>query len=296
MTALPRSALAAAIAACFAAVVFAQQPVSSPAPAASPTPMTVAANSPFVSSSRVEMPVKPASGSGVRLPINSSSESQSWFLRRYGIGTYSSPLGFGGRLAVSLAPRLNLRVGASYFSFGMTRSVSNIPFSANVKLQSEQASLDWYPFHNSFHLSPGILFGSSNRAFGSASITAGSSFTLNGVTYYSSSTNPVHASGSVLMAHTAPTFTVGWGDWVRGERQRHWAFPFEMGFAYVGDPTTLLNFSGTACTDPAQQFCHNIATDSSIQANIAVEKQKLQNDANDLRFYPIVAGGIVYRF
>jgi len=40
----------------------------------------------------------------------------------------------------------------------------------------------------------------------------------------------------------------------------------------------------------------NIATDPSIKANIAIEQQKLQNDANYLRFYPILAGGIVYRF
>lgn len=290
MTALPRRALAAAIAACFAAAAFAQK--ADPPPA----PMTLATNSASVSSSRVDLTATPGSSSGVRLSGQSTAPLHAWFLRRYGLGTYSSPLGFGGRLAVSLAPRLNLRVGAGYFSFGMTRSVSNIPFSADVKLQSEEASLDWYPFHNSFHLSPGLLFGSSNRAFGAASITGGSSFTLNGVTYYSSSANPVHAAGAVLFAHTAPTLTVGWGNWIRGERQRHWAFPFEMGFAYMGDPNTLLNFSGTACTDPAQQFCQNIATDPSIQANIAVEKRKLQNDANYLRFYPILAGGIVYRF
>jgi len=91
-------------------------------------------------------------------------------------------------------------------------------------------------------------------------------------------------------------FTLGWGNWIRGERQRHWAFPFALGFAYVGDPTTILNFTGTACTDAAQQYCHNMTTDPSIQANVSAERQKLQNDADWLRFYPVVAGGIVYRF
>lgn len=286
MTALLRSIYAAAIAACFATVVYAQQT----------TPVTIAANNPAISSSYVDTASMPPSGRAVRLPVDTQPMPRGWFLRRYGIGTDSSLLGFGGLIAISLAPGLNLRAGADYFSFGMTRSVSNIPFSANVKLQAEQASIDWYPFHNSFRLSPGLLFGSSNRAYGSASIAAGNSFTLNGATYYSSSSDPVHASGSVLLAHTAPTFTVGWGNWIRGEREGHWAFPFEMGFAYVGDPTTVLNFTGTACTDPTQQYCTNIATDPAIQANIAVEKQKLQNDANYLSFYPILAGGIAYRF
>jgi hypothetical protein len=290
MKALPRSVLMAALASCCAAVVCAQQ--SAPAAA----PITVAANNPSISSSRVDMAAMPAEGSAVRLSPPAQSVQVPWFLRHYGIGTYSSPLGFGGRIAVSLTHRLNLRVGAGYFNYGITRSVSNVPFSADVKLQSEQATLDWYPFHNSFHLSPGVLFGSSNRAFGSANITAGSSFTLNGATYYSSSADPIKASGSVLFAHTAPTFTLGWGNWIRGERQRHFAFPFELGFAYMGDPTTALSFTGVACTDPAQQFCQNVASDPSIQSNIQAEQKKLQNGANYLRFYPIIAGGIVYRF
>jgi hypothetical protein len=56
-----------------------------------------------------------------------------------------------------------------------------------------------------------------------------------------------------------------------------------------------LNFSGEVCTG-GQQNCQNIATDPSVQANIQVERKRLQNDANWLRFYPIIAGGIVYRF
>jgi hypothetical protein len=106
----------------------------------------------------------------------------------------------------------------------------------------------------------------------------------------------VQASGYVRFAHTAPTFTAGWGNWVRGENTRHWVFPFELGFAYVGDPQTALNFTGVACTDPAQHDCQNISDDPSIQANIEVERKKLQDDADWLRFYPIIAGGIVYRF
>jgi hypothetical protein len=277
---------------CFFSAVATFAQTSAPAAA----PLTVAANNASISSSRVDMNTPASPESGVRLQVSSQPIQESWFLRRWGIGTYGSPLGVGGRAAVSLTHSLNLRAGASYFSFGITRSVSNIPFSANVKLQSEQASVDWYPFRNSFHLSPGVLFGSSNRAFGSSAITAGSSFTLNGVTYYSSAADPVNASGSVQFAHTAPSFTVGWGDWVRGERQRHFAFPFEMGFAYVGDPATVLNFTGVACTDSSQQFCHNMATDPNIQANVQAERRKLQNDADWLRFYPIVAGGVVYRF
>ena len=218
------------------------------------------------------------------------------FFQRYGIGTYASPLGFGGRIATSLTPRMNLRVGGSFFSFTTNRSVSGIPFEANVRFQSEEAQVDWYPFHGSFHLSPGVMFGSSNRIYGSALIPAGNSFTLNSVTYYSGGANPVHASGGAWFSHTAPMLTVGWGNWVRQESRGHWMFPFEAGAVFGSDPNTALDFSGSVCTDSALTFCRDVSNDPSVQANIKAERDKLQKDANWLRIYPVIAGGVVYRF
>jgi hypothetical protein len=219
-----------------------------------------------------------------------------WLLRRFSIGSYTSPLGFGGRFAVSITHSVNLRAGASYFSLSTTQTADDIPFTVNIRFQSEQVGADWYPFHNNFHVSPGILFGSTNRVFGSTTIPSGEQFTLNNVNYYSSAANPVQASGSVVFSRTAPTLTVGWGNWIRHENMGHWTFPFEMGVAFERDPKTTLNFAGEVCFNSATLNCENIADSPDVQANIAVAHKKLQDDADWLRFYPIIAGGIVYRF
>lgn len=291
MTLLPRCVVMLALAAFSAAPVFAQ--ISNMAGAPSTSAMVLPA-APDVSSA------SPRSASPLDYQAVPQVSTRSWFLRRWGLGTFGSPLGFGGRVAVSLTNSLNLRAGASYFSFSLSRSSGDIPYTANVRLMSEQAQLDWYPFHGKFHISPGALFGNSNRAYGSATVPAGNSFTLNNVTYYSGAANPIQASGFVRFARTSPTLTVGWGNWVRHPEQRwgrgHWTFPFEAGVAFNGDPKTALNYSGTVCTDPSQHFCQNIATDSSVQANVDAQRKKLQNDANWLRVYPIIAGGVVYRF
>lgn len=218
------------------------------------------------------------------------------FFHGYGIGTYESPLGFGGRIATSLSRRVNLRAGASFFSFSTSRQASGIPFTANVRFQSEEAQVDWYPFHGTFHLSPGVMFGNSSRVYGSALIPAGNSFTLNDVNYYSGAANPVHASGSVRFRRAAPMLTLGWGNWVRHEREGHWIFPFEAGAVFWGAPKTALDFSGQVCSDPGQHFCQDITKDPSVQANVDAERTKLQNGANWLKVYPVIAGGIVYRF
>jgi hypothetical protein len=290
MTLLPQCVLALTLTASCAAPVFAQQP------GADTSPNLIATNYSVESSSRSIMNAAPPAFRASSAQVAPMPEGP-WFFRHYGIGTYESPLGFGGRIAVSLTHSLNLRAGASYFSFSLSRTESNIPFTADVRLQSEQAGVDWYPFHHhDFHLSPGVLFGNSNRVFGNASVSAGNSFTLNNVTYYSGAADPIQASGSVAFRRTAPSLTLGWGNWVRHPGKGHWAFPFEVGAAYVGDPKTALNYSGEVCTSAAQVNCQSIATDAPVQANVTVERNKLQNDANWARFYPIIAGGIVFRF
>jgi hypothetical protein len=246
-------------------------------------------------SASLRLAAAPASIAGVRRGIPVVPERGEFF-QRYGIGSYESPLGFGGRIATSLTSSMNLRVGASFFSFTTSRSISGIPFDANVRFQSEEAQVDWYPFHGSFYLSPGVMFGSSNRVYGSALIPAGNSFTLNGENYYSGAADPVHASGGVRFPHTAPMFTLGWGNWVRQESRGHWVFPFEMGAVFWGEPDTALNFSGTVCTDSGLTFCRDISNDPSVQANVKAERDKLQKDANWLKIYPVIAGGVVYRF
>ena len=65
---------------------------------------------------------------------------------------------------------------------------------------------------------------------------------------------------------------------------------------FNGDPKTALNFTGVVCSNSTQQSCSNIATNAQVQANIQAERKRLQNDANWLRSYPILTGGVIYRF
>lgn len=286
-----RSVLISALACVSAAAVYAQQ--------LQPSNSTIAdgPNASVDHGSFVAM--APEGGSAVQVTAPSVTGG-SWFLRRWAIGTFGSTLGFGGRFAVSVTSNVNFRAGASYFSYSTSRSKDNIPYTANVRLQSEQAVVDWYPFHGTFHITPGVQFGNHDRVFGDAVVTGGSSFTINGVNYYSSSSSPVQVSGSGAIRRTSPMLTVGWGNWIRhfGEKhgERHFMFPFEVGVVFSGDPVTVLNYSGVVCTDAAQHNCMNIATDPEVQKNIDAERVKLQNDADWARFYPVIAGGIVYRF
>lgn len=211
-----------------------------------------------------------------------------------GFGVQVGLLGAGVQVATPIASRMNLRVGGNFLNFSDSGSTSGVNYTANLRFRSAEASVDWYPWGRSFHISPGALVYDGNQITGNAVTPAGSSFTLNGTSYVSDPADPAHGSGSLQFARAAPKVTIGWGNLVpRGEH--HVSFPFEMGFAYLGNPQTALTFTGSVC-DSAMQGCESIANDPSAQANVAAEQVKFEKDARYARFFPLISQGFAVRF
>ncbi len=112
---------------------------------------------------------------------------------RVNIGT----LGIGAEAATPLANRLNLRGGANFLSYSRNIDSSGLTYIANLDLRSGQASLDWFPFGGSFHLSPGVMLYNGNRVTASVQVPNGTSFTLNSVGYYSDPSDPLSGLANV---------------------------------------------------------------------------------------------------
>lgn len=214
-----------------------------------------------------------------------------------GVGVKIGLFGVGVEGAVPIASHLNVRGGGNFFSYNDTLTSSGITYNADLHFRSAEASLDWFPFRGGFHVSPGALLYNGNQVAGGAHVPAGETFTLNDQTYTSSATDPVSGTGSLTFPYkAAPKLTVGWGNLVP-RSERHFSFPFEVGFAYVGDPKFVLNLQGTACyTYQGTPYCDNVATDTNIQSNLATEIKKINNDAAPARFFPILSQGFAVRF
>jgi hypothetical protein len=76
---------------------------------------------------------------------------------------------------------------------------------------------------------------------------------------------------------------------------RHYSFLFEVGAAYQGSARVALNLAGNVC-DPTGTICRPILSDPTVQANIAAQQQKIINDVNPYRFFPVISGGIGFNF
>lgn len=217
-------------------------------------------------------------------------------LSRIGFGAYTSPLGLGVGSAVEVTRSTNLRAGWNFLNYNVSGTDDGANYSGNLHFRSFQGSVDWFPFHGSFHVSPGVLFRNQNRVTAQGAIAGGTSFALNDVNYYSSTADPVTGSGSIRFKSAAPMFTVGWGNWVSRHERKHLSFPFEVGFAHTGDAIVKLNLQGAVCNAPNDMYCEQIASDPSVQANITGQVEKLQKDLQWIRFYPILSGGVAYKF
>ena len=213
-----------------------------------------------------------------------------------GIGVKAGLLGAGVEVATPLSWHVNLRGGGNFMSYSDTLTSDGISYNAALRFRSAEASVDWFPWAKGFHISPGALLYNGNQITAGASVPAGKTFTLDGTTYTSSATDPVTGTGAVTMNKTAPKLTVGWGNLVP-RSGRHFSVPVEIGAAYIGDPRVAVTLAGTACyTYEGTPYCSAVATNSMIQSNLAAQVQKLNKDAEDARFFPLLSLGFAYRF
>ena len=220
-------------------------------------------------------------------------------LSRIALGAGVSPLGVNMMAATNLCKYLNVRGTGNLFKYTVNNiSTNGFNVDANLDFASAGVSLDYYPFpSHGLRLSPGVLFRNTNSASATFTANAGTSFTLDDVTYYASATNPVKGLGTFGLHATnpAPTITAGWGN-VIPYSGGHLSFPFEVGVAFIGSPAINVSLtSGLACNAQGLN-CVNVATDPTVQANLQAQVAKYKNDLDPFKTYPIVSFGVAYNF
>jgi len=227
---------------------------------------------------------------------------------RFAIGAGVSSLGPGVQLTTNLASRLNLRAVGNGFNYSTTFTTNGFTANAKLNLASAGVSADIYPFRAGFRISPGVLFVNNNKVTATSTVAGGTSFTLNGDTFYSANANsaagttPLNMDAALGLNTSKPSFTIttGWGNTIP-RKGGHWSFPFEAGVAMIGAPSLTASLTGSACYDQAQTMCTNVASPTDpialmIQNDLTSQIAKWKTDLNPLKTYPILSFGMAYSF
>jgi hypothetical protein len=271
------------------------------------TPVENFAGAPAADGSSAATPI--GGGGKERWDVAPAGTSHQAPFSRIGIGANVSPLGIGINGTTVLSDYFDLRLMGNYFNYSSTQfEVEGFRATADIHLASMAASLDLYPFNSVWRLSPGVMFYNGNQFTASSLVVGGTSFSLDGQTYYSASANaatgatPMMGSG-ILGLHPRPiAFTAagGFGKFIP-RSDRHWSFPSEFGVVFMGAPTANVTTSGWVCTDQAQMNCGDISDatnpvakqfNSSLQAQLA----KWRKDLGKITVYPMFSYSVVYSF
>ena len=210
----------------------------------------------------------------------------------FGLAAKADSLGVGGELATVLSRSLNLRVGASLANLGYAFALDGINYNTGSHLKSGTGSIDWFPMHGGFHISPGVLYLETSVG-GSAGVPAGHYFSLGNTNYVNSIDDPVGGTATLKYDRKiSPMLLIGSGNLIP-RSGRHLTVPFEIGAAYTGQAVIDIKLAGTACTTGG---CFSAATDPQTQSNLHQELTDINSHLKPYPFYPIVSLGLGYRF
>jgi hypothetical protein len=196
---------------------------------------------------------------------------------RFAIAGRAGTLGLGGEVSVNIFQDFNFRAGFGAFSFDYDNSINDIDYNFNVDLRTAPLMVDWYPFHNAFHLTGGIVLNGTDINFiGRSSTTV----TIGDQTYSADQAGDLR--GTVDFRRVAPYVGIGWGN-PFGQSNRL-GLLCDLGVAFTGSPDVSLRATGPFANDP------------TFQANLAKEQRDIQGKVDKYKFYPVLSVSLYFRF
>lgn len=201
--------------------------------------------------------------------------------------------GMGVQMSTALGTKLNLRVGGSFLNLSPRITEQGIPIAGAVRLRSLSAGVDVFPYHSSFHVTPGLTMYNGNRMTATTNIAAGQHFTINDMDYVSDMTDPVHGFFDVNLGRKfAPSITIGFGNMLK--RSANWNLQTDFGVQFIGKPKFTLAMDGSVCT--VEDGCTRIQDDPKSVDDLNRQQLDVNNAIQVLRFYPILTTSLSYRF
>jgi hypothetical protein len=193
----------------------------------------------------------------------------------FGINAEFGTTGLGGTVSWRFLPHLGVRGGMHYLrwtspDFEFEGDASTTTFNARLLLQSEPVTLDIYPWKNrSFRISAGVLF-NQNEFTG----TSVGDVEINGITYPGEQLNV-----EITQDDVCPYISIG-GAFCYFDRAKRWSLGGEIGVAYTGSPNVFL-------TNP---------TGGIPPGELASERQDIEDDAEDFKFWPVLKLYVSFQF
>jgi hypothetical protein len=198
-------------------------------------------------------------------------------LDEWALGLKTGTLGIGGELTTNLASNVNLRGSIQWFALDFEAEFDDVDYDVDVEFLNPLLLADWYPFSGGFRLSGGVLFNGTDI---SLDATSSESIEIGGETYSPDEIGTLR--GESDFEDIAPYIGIGFHNPL--SRDGHWGFTADIGVAFIGSPNVNLKVTGPFADDPG------------LQADLAEEEAKIEDDLDKVRFFPVLSATLYYRF
>jgi hypothetical protein len=186
--------------------------------------------------------------------------------------------GVDAEVQVALGSRFQVRGSYSYLKFSHDETYDDIHYNGDLRFSNPGAFVDVRPFGNSFIVTGGAYFGKKDLALDARPT---SNVQIGNATYTPAQVGVLN--GKAKLNDTAPFLGIGWDTTFQGDGP--WGFKVIAGAMYTGSPKVSLTATGGT-----------LAGDPTFQQQVANERQQLQDDADNLKVYPVVQAGLTFRF
>jgi hypothetical protein len=189
--------------------------------------------------------------------------------------------GLGLGVAFGISESFDARIGMT--SLKLNRSIKGDTLDTDAQLKFNNIGLygDYYPFGGGFRLTGGVQTGQNKVDLTSK---PNGSVTVNGHTYTGAPGDSI--TGQLNLSNTAPYVGLGYSS--RGDQTNAGlSLNFDLGVR-MGSADVSLQANGFNNLPAAQR--------AQLDADLAKERAKLQDDVKVLKTYPVLSLGLSYRW
>jgi len=192
-------------------------------------------------------------------------------------GVTAGTLGVGPELSLRPMEQLGLRANLNWLSFSRDEDVDDIDYHGDLGLLSIGAMADWYPFDGGFRISAGARWNGNEIDL---SARPSDDVTIGSTTYTPAEIGRL--TGTVEANPIAPLLTIGYG----GDLGRGFTLGAEVGVMYQGTPEikNLRARDGLLEGDPG------------LLADLEDEEERIEDEVDSYRFWPVLQVMVLYRF
>jgi hypothetical protein len=195
----------------------------------------------------------------------------------FAFGAQFGTSGIGAQAQYRIQPGFVLRGNADWLSYGHDETYQDVKYSGTLEFATAGAFVDWHPFDSWFLVSAGGYLGQRDI---SLAAEPKSNININNVSY--SPAQIGRLNGKVKYSSFQPFAGVGLDGTFYGDPGL--TFDIVLGVAFGGSPAVSLDSTGGTLSGSA-----------TLQSNLAAERAKIEHDAADFGYYPILYFAVTYR-